>query len=73
MPDPRRAICPFCGIGELRPDPFLVRCSGCEGAMSRELFVTLRQIGALPESPDEHDHESHGTAPAPNSPEGPDT
>lgn len=44
-------LCPACETGELRPDPFLVRCSGCEYALSRDLFLTLRRIRALPEAP----------------------
>ena len=43
--------CPACGSGELRPDPFLVRCSECEYVLSRAYFETLRQIRALPEAP----------------------
>lgn len=45
-----KALCPDCETGELRPNPFLVRCSGCGYALSRELFVTLCQIRALPEA-----------------------
>lgn len=47
---PGYIICPVCGIGELRPDPFLVRCSGCDYVLSRNLFLVLRQIRALPEA-----------------------
>ena len=43
-------FCPACEAGELRPDPFLVRCSGCGCVLSRDLFLTLRQIRALPEA-----------------------
>ena len=43
-------VCPACEGGELRPDPFLVRCSCCEYALSRDLYKTLRQIRALPEA-----------------------
>ena len=42
--------CPACETGKLRPDPFLVRCSGCDYALSRDYFKTLRQITALPEA-----------------------
>lgn len=45
-------LCPACETGELRPDPFLVRCSRCEYALSRDLFLTLRRIRTLPEAPD---------------------
>ena len=43
-------LCPACESGELRPGPFLVRCSGCDYALSRDLFLVLRQITALPEA-----------------------
>ena len=42
--------CPACGSGELRPGPLLVRCSGCGYALSRDFFLTLRRIRALPEA-----------------------
>ena len=48
----RKLVCPACETGELRPNPFLVRCSGCGYALSRELFLTLGQIRALPEARD---------------------
>ncbi len=41
----RRFVCPACEIGELRPDLFLVRCSECGYALSREFFLTLGQSG----------------------------
>lgn len=47
---PEYTICLDCGIGELRPDPFLVRCSECDYVLSRSLFVVLRQIRTLPEA-----------------------
>jgi hypothetical protein len=40
--------CPVCETGELRPNPFLVRCSGCGYAISRDMFRTLRQVRSLP-------------------------
>lgn len=40
--------CPACGPGELRPDPFLVRCPDCGYAMDRALYRTLRQVRSLP-------------------------
>ena len=43
-------LCPACESGELRPGPCLVRCSGCDYALSRDLFLTLRRIRALPEA-----------------------
>ena len=52
--------CPACGSGELCPDPFLVRCSGCDYALSRDLFLVLRQIRALPE-----DRAVPGSVPSP--------
>ena len=42
-------LCPACESGELRPGPMLVRCSGCDYALSRDLFLALRRIRALPE------------------------
>ena len=42
--------CPACETGELRPGPLLVRCSGCDYALSRVHFLTLRRIRALPEA-----------------------
>ena len=44
------STCPACGSGELRPGPLLVRCSGCDYALSRDLFLALRRIRALPEA-----------------------
>ena len=43
-------LCPACESGELRPGPLLVRCSGCRYSLSRDLFLTLRRIRALPEA-----------------------
>lgn len=43
-------VCLACGSGELRPDPFLVRCSGCDYVLSRDLFLLLRRIRELPET-----------------------
>lgn len=43
-------LCLACESGELRPGPLLVRCSGCGYALSRDLFLTLRRIKALPEA-----------------------
>ncbi len=43
-------LCPACESGELRPGPLLVRCSGCGYALSRDLFLALRRIRALPEA-----------------------
>ncbi len=42
--------CPACETGELRPDPLLVHCSGCDYALNRDLVLTLRRIRALPEA-----------------------
>ena len=42
--------CPACESGELRPGPMLVRCPGCGYALSRDLFLALRRIRALPEA-----------------------
>jgi hypothetical protein len=42
-------FCPACESGGLRPGPMLVRCSGCDYVLSRDLFLTLRRIRALPE------------------------
>ena len=42
--------CPACETGELRPGPLLVYCSGCDYALSRDLYLTLRRIRALPEA-----------------------
>ena len=42
--------CLACESGELRPGPLLVRCSNCDYALSRNLFLTLRRIRALPEA-----------------------
>ena len=43
-------LCPACESGELRPGPLLVCCSGCGYALSRDLFLALRRIRALPEA-----------------------
>jgi len=43
-------LCPACQSGELRPGPLVVRCSGCGYALSRDLFLALRRIRALPEA-----------------------
>jgi predicted short-subunit dehydrogenase-like oxidoreductase (DUF2520 family) len=43
-------FCPACESGELRPGPLVVRCSGCDYALSRDLFLALRRIRALPEA-----------------------
>lgn len=46
---PEYVICLVCGIGELRSDPFLIRCSECDYVLSRGLFGTLHRIRGLPE------------------------
>jgi hypothetical protein len=53
-------LCPACESGELRPGPFLVqvRCSGCDYALSRDLFLVLRQIRALPEAEPAHQRDA---------------
>jgi predicted ester cyclase len=43
-------FCPACETGELRPGPLLVYCSGCDYVLSRDLFLSLRRIRALPEA-----------------------
>ena len=43
-------LCPACESGELRPGPLVVRCSGCGYALSRDLFLALHRIRALPEA-----------------------
>lgn len=43
-------ICPVCENGELRPDPRVVRCSGCSYTPGWDFFATLRAIRALPET-----------------------
>jgi transposase-like protein len=48
-PDPIYS-CPACESGELRPGPFLVLCSSCDYALSRDHLLVLRQIRALPEA-----------------------
>lgn len=47
MRKPEYIACLVCGVGELRPDPFLVRCSRCDYVVSRNLFGTLRRIRGL--------------------------
>ncbi len=46
--------CPACESGELRPGPFLVRCSVCDNVLSRDLFLVLRQISVFPEAESAH-------------------
>ena len=48
-PNPH-VLCPSCESGELRPGPLLVRCSGCDYALSRDLFLALRWVRTLPEA-----------------------
>jgi hypothetical protein len=43
-------LCPACESGELRPGPLLVRCSDCGYAVSRDLYLDLRRLRALPEA-----------------------
>ena len=43
-------LCPACESGELRPGPLLALCSSCDYALSRDLFLALRQTTALPEA-----------------------
>ena len=41
---------PACESDELHPGPLLALCSSCDYALSRDLFLVLRQIRALPEA-----------------------
>lgn len=60
VPNPT-VSCPACEAGELRPGPLLVHCSGCGYALSRDLFLTLRRIRALPEAGPAGRHVRPGT------------
>jgi ribosomal protein L37AE/L43A len=47
----RRALCPFCGAGEMRAvNACLARCSGCQDTMSHGFYEDLLRIRALPEA-----------------------